>query len=546
MIEKRLFSLFAGIFAIIVGLIITSPVFAQGVDDIAENVTNSAEGLPGLITGTLYLLGLLFGVQSIFKSIEHVNNPTQVPIRVPIMRFLAGGALFSVPIVYETMEQTISNGSLGMDISGNIMNDLSGMLGAITGVFGLGGNINGLITNIVSETELLPGIVTAVAYLLGLLLGGIGVVNIKDHVEDPTRMPLKDGVIKLLVGGGMFALPAVFEAMFNTINGAGLGFWGFLAGAANALTFIWSGETQAAECTAAFFGFTATLGDVICNSWLTSSAIPAFLGAISYMLGLVFGVWALVKIKNHVVNPNQTSLWDGISRLIAGGAFFALPAVVTALQMTFEPLVSPLEVTKGISNTTFNEVVTCGVTNSLDEALACFMNDILGPSHVTLNFFSFVAGMILIMVGISRLIKTAQDGPRGPGGMGTIGTFTIGGILLSATTIMRAISGSLFNNNITATYANLSYTTGMTVAETQAAYNVISAVLKFMIVVGMISFVRGLFIMRQVCEGNQQASMMAGVTHILGGALAVNLGPLLNAVQQTLGITAFGVTFGAL
>ncbi len=83
----------------------------------------------------------------------------------------------------------------------------------------------------------------------------------------------------------------------------------------------------------------------------------------------------------------------------------------------------------------------------------------------------------------------------------------------------------------------------MSAAETDAAYNVIAAVLKFMIIIGLISFVRGIFIMRDVAEGSQQASVMAGMTHIIGGALAVNLGPLMNAIQSTLGITAFGVTF---
>lgn len=116
---------------------------------------------------------------------------------------------------------------------------------------------------------------------------------------------------------------------------------------------------------------------------------------------------------------------------------------------------------------------------------------------------------------------------------------------MSATTILRAVSGSMFGafGTRTETTATLQYTGTMSAAETAAAYNVINAVLKFMIVIGMISFVRGLFIMRDVSEGGQGASTMSGMTHIIGGALAVNLGPLLNAVQTTLGVTAFGVQF---
>jgi hypothetical protein len=83
----------------------------------------------------------------------------------------------------------------------------------------------------------------------------------------------------------------------------------------------------------------------------------------------------------------------------------------------------------------------------------------------------------------------------------------------------------------------------MSTAEVAQFYTVVSAVLKFMIMVGLISFVRGIFIIREVAEGNNQASMMSGVTHMVGGALAVNLGPLLNVVQATLNITGFGVAF---
>jgi len=73
---------------------------------------------------------------------------------------------------------------------------------------------------------------------------------------------------------------------------------------------------------------------------------------------------------------------------------------------------------------------------------------------------------------------------------------------------------------------------------------VISSVLQFMIVLGVVSFARGIFIVRGVAEGNGQASLMAGVTHLIGGALAVNLGPMMNAVQSTLNLTAYGVSFG--
>ena len=122
-------------------------------------------------------------------------------------------------------------------------------------------------------------------------------------------------------------------------------------------------------------------------------------------------------------------------------------------------------------------------------------------------------------------------------------TFIVGGVLISYNAIVEFFTASLNAiGGTTATQAALSYTTGMTAAEVQHAEVIMAAILQFMILVGIISFIRGWFIIRDVAEGNQQASLMSGATHVIGGALAINLGPILAAVQSTLGITGVGLT----
>ena len=419
------------------------------------------------------------------------------------------------------------------------------MIGGLSALISFGTNANAIMESMMGSVEFMPGLIAAVSYLLGLVIAVSALYKTRDHVEDPNRVPLKDSVIRYITAGALFALPTVFEAMYETIVGSGMGIVGTFFGLLSGLGFFYSSETNAVECLTVSLPLGTTLGDALCWAMVSSSVFPVFLTAVSYLLGLVLGLWGILKVRDHVIDPSRVALSEGVSRLIAGGAFFAFPYVSTILKASFTNA-GILGLTTVSTNFGFNSSVTaltCGGSNSLDEAMGCFMNDILGPSHVVLNFFAFVAGMIFVMIGISRLIKSAQEGPRGPGGMGTFGTFVIGGMLMSATTLLRAFSSSLFTSPVTFTFASMQYTTGMSAVETQAAHNVISAVLQFMIVLGMLSFVRGMFIMRDVAEGSQQASTMSGVTHLIGGALAVNLGPLLNAVQQTLGITAFGVTF---
>ena len=75
--------------------------------------------------------------------------------------------------------------------------------------------------NIINSIASLPGLLTGLAYMFGILLGVLGIMKIKDHVENPTNTPLKDGAIRLACGGALFALPIVFEAMDTTIGEGG-------------------------------------------------------------------------------------------------------------------------------------------------------------------------------------------------------------------------------------------------------------------------------------------------------------------------------------
>jgi len=121
--------------------------------------------------------------------------------------------------------------------------------------------------------------------------------------------------------------------------------------------------------------------------------------------------------------------------------------------------------------------------------------------------------------------------------------FLTGGILLSINSILGAAVNSVFQTGAENSAA-LTYTEGLD-GVAGNANAVIGAVMAFVAILGWISFIRGFFIMKDVAHGNGQASAMAGITHIIGGAVAVNLGGLINAVQNTLGITDYGLTISA-
>ena len=95
-------------------------------------------------------------------------------------------------------------------------------LGVITGgskeAEAAANNFSKISENITTSIADLPGLLAAMSYLFGILIGVLGVMKVKDHVENPTQTPLKDGAIRLAAGGALFALPILFEAMFETIG----------------------------------------------------------------------------------------------------------------------------------------------------------------------------------------------------------------------------------------------------------------------------------------------------------------------------------------
>lgn len=283
-------------------------------------------------------------------------------------------------------------------------------------------------------------------------------------------------------------------------------------------------------------GATNTIGGVLCNLVVHTEDSQAIFPALCYLFGIFIGVWAIAKLYEHVTNPHQVSAWEPIKKAIVAGALFALPIVMEAV---YQSLV-------GASPAALNADFRSGTPTGggLDAMVVALMSDAFKPFSFVLMMFCYFAGCVLVIVGIMRLMKSAQEGPRGPGGFGTIMTFLVAGALFAADEMMSAATVSLFSTNAVAVNPTLKFDAGLKAIEREHIISVISAVLAFVMVLGWISFVRGWFIIRNVAEGDHQASLMAGMTHILGGALAINLGPVLNAVQETFGLAAIGVNFG--
>ena len=278
----------------------------------------------------------------------------------------------------------------------------------------------------------------------------------------------------------------------------------------------------------------STLGDVITNVMKSLGGIPTILSIVAYMLGPSFIVWGVFKFKDHVDNPSQNPLSAGIKRFLAGGMFLALPFMLKALKGTLT--------TGQVLNVGARAHAGSVSAGGMDKMIVDFVSNVYGPISLLLQAFTYIAGIALLLTAISRLIKTAQDGPRAPAGLGTIMTFIAAGALFFFGDMMGSFSSSLFGDATVSVNAQIDPKVISSSGDADKVAAVIEAVMAFVMIVGFIAFIRGWFVLKAFADGNSNATLAQGITFLIGGILAINLGELVNVLQKTVGIS--GLSFG--
>ncbi len=275
-----------------------------------------------------------------------------------------------------------------------------------------------------------------------------------------------------------------------------------------------------------------TAGAILASITTSVTNLPNIFSAAAYILGLLFAMTGVFKFKDHVDNPQQTPISAGVKRMIAGGMLFATPFMAAAVQGTLD----------GGGGTAIGGAHVHGSAGltGMDLMITQFIGNIAAPAIILLEAFAYIGAIALLIVGIIRLTKTAQEGPRGPAGLGTLMTFIASGALFSFSDMAGIFSNSLFGTSTVATFSSIS-TTVITAADAAQVEPVIDSVMVFVMIVGLIAFVRGLFVLKSFADGNTQTSLAQALTFLIGGTMAINLGQLINFLEKTVGVT--GLTF---
>ncbi len=257
----------------------------------------------------------------------------------------------------------------------------------------------------------------------------------------------------------------------------------------------------------------------------------------AYTAGAMMCAGALMKLKKHAESPQNYPMSAALWRLGGAACLMALP---WATSFVVETVLGGNASKGGVTGTPGKvTAAVAGEVPGLDVLLQNFVGNIQQPILWLLGVVCYLLGAIMLMQGILAMSKFGQDQKATTNAIMTKMVFAA--VLLAAPQAFTAITGSIFGGGNLPTNLVLSYmpNSGDGSSQFNAA---LGAALNFIQIIGYIAFVRGWFVLRKAIEGDGQASKAGGITHIVGGALAVNIHATLNAVQNTLGVNLVTVT----
>ena len=174
--------------------------------------------------------------------------------------------------------------------------------------------------------------------------------------------------------------------------------------------------------------------------------------------------------------------------------------------------------------------------NGLGGALISLVQD-LDPALMRLiSVACYLLGLLAFVQGCARLLRLSEDRFHGPSAAGTALCFAVCLVMVSFPSWLSAGTESLFG---TGTAASASLGHGSASADYDA---LLGAVLTVVGWVGLLAFLRGVFVLRAAADGQPGASAGRAAMHMLGGVCAWHAESLIGAVQTSLGIQVLRIT----
>lgn len=277
------------------------------------------------------------------------------------------------------------------------------------------------------------------------------------------------------------------------------------------------------------------LGDVICNIADNLEPYIEFVIAVAYLIGAFLLANGIIMLKKYSEGASGATVSGGVLRLIAGSGSLSLPVFAGLVQASV------------VGNATANGLSGCvggPVASATDGGLDVLVNNLISniqsPMQIVLSILCVVMGVFMIAKGLLRASKYGSDQRSTIPSIAA--NLIIGAVLISAGEMMGVVVASVTGVTSSSDAAQSFKTSGLNWAkftEEDGDYTKINtavqSVLTFVQIIGMIAFIRGWMVVKTTVEGGQ-GSIAQGITHIIGGAMAINIHTMLEVFDNTFGL----------
>ena len=277
-----------------------------------------------------------------------------------------------------------------------------------------------------------------------------------------------------------------------------------------------------------------TFGTLICNIQINGlGAYPYMLSVICYVIATFLTLRSMLLFKRHADNPTQGSLVPAIAHMVAAALLVVLPGFAG---MMVETLFPSIAASGGAVACAPGAVVAGSV--SLDAMMENFVKNVHQPIFLLIAVIGYVVGATYIAQALLRGAKSGVDA-RAADPKLIVSNLIFGALLMAISTALPSILATIFGDGgisdmkTTENIIQWSKITG-TSGDTKAASKAISAVLAFIQIVGGIAFLRGWLILKKAVEGGQ-ATIPQGLTHIIAGAMCINMDKMVAILDETFG-----------
>ena len=276
-----------------------------------------------------------------------------------------------------------------------------------------------------------------------------------------------------------------------------------------------------------------TFGDVLVNICANTYYLNPLMTWVSYAAGAFFTIQSVHQFRMHAEKPREVHLTTPLMLAAGAMSLLALPSFVGALisSVYFNlPMLGFTVYCQTPAAVAAGNAVGSNVT--LDVMMTNFIGNIKNPILSLISMISFITGLYMIVRGLFKASKYGFD-PRTHAMHIILINIIFGALLMAIGGNMYAITYSVFGLNAGVPGSVIQWASLGSVSPQFA--NAVTACLQFVQIIGAIAFVRGWMILKKVSEGNGQTTLAQGLTHILGGVLAINIFIFLPIMDATFG-----------